>query len=435
MLKQNKMFLEYEKPWLLGSQNVDNNINPLLCESTTLTMEFKVDKFHDGSEKIGFFGMPGKNFGISYDFEVETFVFEYWTKGNKGKDTFHCYKDFHINRNDIENGMTFTIIYDKENLKFELYHNFYLFFEIDLDEPLIDDYLTQPLYIGCHNPDAENERHRCFTEMDILHFSIFNGVNDVVEIEKFYNNNKTKNENLLCYFDFKEKYLVHKDGVEYNLVQNQKDKLINISLIDLNSSIADRIKHKKIKIPGLKIEHQKPFILKTKEDKNILTNRSYSLNISFKVERQYTQDQKIGFFGIPGKNFGISFDYEVEKFVFEYWTQKNDADPQFHCHKNYKINQNNLHNGLTISIIYEKNSYFELYHNFNLIDRIEVSDDLLINYNSEPIYFGCHNPSSLLESHRCFTEMELNHFSVYDGVMNIKDLEKNVITDNLLTLF
>ena len=435
MLKQNKMFLEYEKPWLLSAPNINNNINPLLSESTTLTIEFKVDHFHDGSKKIGFFGMPGKNFGISYDFEVETFVFEFWTKGNKGNDTFHCYKDFHINRNDVENGIVISLIYDKENLKFELYHNFYLFFEAELDEPLIDDYLTQPLYIGCHNPDAENERHRCFTEMNVAHFSVFNGVNGILEIEKFYNNNKIKNDNLLCYFDFKEKYLVHKEDFEYNIIQNQKDKLIKISLNDLNSSVADRIKQKKIRVPGLKIEHQKPFILKTKEQQNILTNRSYSLNITFKVERQYTQDQKIGFFGIPGKNFGISFDYEVEKFVFEYWTQKNETDTQFHCHKDYKINQNNLHNGLTISIIYEKNSYFELYHNFNLIDRIEVSDDLLSDYNSQPIYFGCHNPSSLLESHRCFTEMELNHFSVYDGVMDIKDLEKNVKTDNLLTFF
>ena len=436
MLKQNRMFLEYEKPWLLELPNINSNkINPLLTESTTLTIEFKVDKFHNDSEKIGFFGMPGKNFGISYDFEVETFVFEFWTKGNKGKDTFHCYKDFHINRNDIENGIVFTLIYDKENLKFELYHNFYLFFEIELDGSLFEDYLTQPLYMGCHNPDADNERHRCFTEMDILHFSIFNGVNDILEIEKFYNNSKIKNDNLSCYFDFKEKYLVHKEDMEYNIIQNQKDKLIKISLSDLNSSVADRIKHKKIRVPGLKIEHQKPFILKTKELQNILTNKSYSLNITFKVERQYTQDQKIGFMGIPGKNFGISFDYEVEKFVFEYWTQKNETDTQFHCHKDYKINQNHLHNGITISIIYEKNSHFELYHNFKLIDRIEVTEDLLTDYNTEPIYFGCHNPSSLLETHRCFTEMELNHFSVYDGIMSIEDLEKNVKSDNLLTYF
>ena len=64
-----------------------------------------------------------------------------------------------------------------------------------------------------------------------------------------------------------------------------------------------------------------------------------------------------------------------------------------------------------------------------------MTEDLLTDYNTEPIYFGCHNPSSLLETHRCFTEMELNHFSVYDGVMDIVDIEKNVKTDNLITYF
>jgi hypothetical protein len=76
-----------------------------------------------------------------------------------------------------------------------------------------------------------------------------------------------------------------------------------------------------------------------------------------------------------------------------------------------------------------------LYHNFKLIDKIEVKDNLISEYNTEPIYFGCHNPSSLLENHKCFTEMELNHFSVYDGVMDIADLEKLTKTDNSLTYF
>ena len=73
----------------------------------------------------------------------------------------------------------------------------------------------------------------------------------------------------------------------------------------------------------MKIEYQKPWFLKpklTEEQTNIITRGCYSINITFKVDKSYNKDNKIGFFGIPGKNFGISFDYEVEKFVFEYWT-------------------------------------------------------------------------------------------------------------------
>lgn len=428
------MKVENQKPWLFEINNLDSNkINPFLSDSSYLTIEFKVENFYD-NEKLGFLGMPGKNFGISYDFEVETFVFEFWTKGLNGRDNFHCYKDFHINRIDVENGLVLTIHYDKEKNILELYHDFNIFFDVELDGPLIEDYYTQPLYFGCHNPDADNHKHKCFTELDLKHFSIFNGEVNIEDVEKFYNS-KNLNDNLLCYFDLKEKYLVHKEDYNYFLIQNQKDKLINISLSDLNVSVADRIKLKRKRVPGLKIEHKKPFKLKTNLESNLLTNRDFSLNIIFKIERHFTQDEKIGFFGIPGKNFGISFDYEVEKFVFEYWTQKDEENKEFNCHKNYKINRNDLHNGITISLIYKKNEYFELYHNFKLIDKIEVKDNLISEYNTEPIYFGCHNPSSLLENHKCFTEMELNHFSVYDGVMDIADLEKLTKTDNSLTYF
>ena len=85
----------------------------------------------------------------------------------------------------------------------------------------------------------------------------------------------------MCYFDLKEKYLVHKEDYNYFLIQNQKDKLINISLNDLNISVVDRIKLKRKRVPGLKVEHKKPYKLKTKLESNLLTNRDFSLNIIF----------------------------------------------------------------------------------------------------------------------------------------------------------
>lgn len=431
------MLVEYKKPWLfeqINSINTDNK-NPILTNSTTTTISFKVDKLFDDSSKIGFFGIPGKNFGISYDFEVDTFVFEYWTKGKSGIDNFYCHKDFHINQNDIENGITITLQYDKENKNFILFHNFIPFFEIELEEDLIDDYLVQALYFGAHNPDTDDIRHRCFTEIEMTHFSIFEGVVDIESVEKFYNDKNNKSDKLICYFDFKEKYLVHGKNYDYNLFNNQKTKLIKILIDDLNISLADRIKQKRVRIPGLKIEYEQPYYLKTNLKQNILFDRSFSVNFTFKVERDFKQSQKIGFFGIPGKNFGISFDYEVEKFVFEYWTETENGDGQFHCYKDFKINENDLHNGLTISLIYQKNEYFELYHNFKLIGRFEETSDLLLEYKNQDLYFGCHHPSSILESHRCFTDIEINHFSVYDGVVDIDILEKQTKLENTLTYF
>ena len=430
------MLIEYKKPWLLELNKDDNtgDKNPLVTNSTTTTIEFKVEKLYE-SDKIGFLGMPGKNFGISYDYDVDTFVFEYWTKGNDGKDNFHCFKDFHINQNDIENGLIITIQYDKEKMNFTLYHNFIPFFDVDLDEPLIEDYSKQALYFGAHNPDTEQLRHRCFTEMEITHFSIFDGIVDIDIVEKFYSNKNNRTDNLICYFDFKEKYLVYNKNYSYNLIQHQKIKLVKIIMDELNISLADRIRQKKITTPGIKIEYKQPYYLKTFDETNLLIDRSYSLNFTFKVEYDFKQDQKIGFIGVPGKNFGISYDYEVDKFVFEFWTQKSEEETEFHCYKDYKINVNDLNKGLTISLIYSKNEYFELYHNYKLIDKIEVKDNLLWDYKNNPLYFGCHHPSSLLETHRCFTEMEINHFSVYDGIMDIKELERAPKSDNCLTYF
>ena len=63
------MLVEYKKPWLLELLREDKPEykNPFVADSTTLTIEFKVEKLHEDSDKIGFIGMPGMNFGISYD--------------------------------------------------------------------------------------------------------------------------------------------------------------------------------------------------------------------------------------------------------------------------------------------------------------------------------------------------------------------------------
>jgi hypothetical protein len=69
----------------------------------------------------------------------------------------------------------------------------------------------------------------------------------------------------------------------------------------------------------MKIEYKKPLFLKKKiVDTNILMDKNFTINIDFKVEEGYKKDDKIGFFGIPGRNFGISYDYKVKSFVFEY---------------------------------------------------------------------------------------------------------------------
>ena len=71
-------------------------------------------------------------------------------------------------------------------------------------------------------------------------------------------------------------------GYSYNLIQNQRIKLVKIIMDDLNISLADRIKQKKIKTPGIKIDYKQPYYLKTFDETNLLIGRSFSLNFTFK---------------------------------------------------------------------------------------------------------------------------------------------------------
>lgn len=181
----------------------------------------------------------------------------------------------------------------------------------------------------------------------------------------------------------------------------------------------------------MRIEYGKPWHLKSKLDlfnKNLLMNRSFTLTISFKVEKDFKKDEKIGFFGIPGKSFGISYDYEVNKFVFEFWTQKSEVDePEFNLLKDFDINEDDLANGVTITMVYDSDKLkFILYNDFNLIGNIKLKHPLVKDYETQPIYFGCHNQNAYEERHRCFTEMELTHFSVYEGALNIINVESYV---------
>ena len=68
----------------------------------------------------------------------------------------------------------------------------------------------------------------------------------------------------------------------------------------------------------MKIEYEKPWYLKVnpgEEQTNLILKKEYTISLSFRVGRYFARDEKIGFFGVPGKNFGVSYDYEVDLFV------------------------------------------------------------------------------------------------------------------------
>ena len=185
----------------------------------------------------------------------------------------------------------------------------------------------------------------------------------------------------------------------------------------------------------MKIDYQKPWFLKpkiTQPQTNILSNGKFSINLTFRVGKLYKKDNKIGFWGVPGKNIGISYDYEVDLFVFEFWTKLENGENKFNCHTYDCINYKTLDKGLTISVIYDGGTYY-LYKDFRLFDTIVNVDLLIDDYESEPIYLGCHNMDSLNEKHRCITEMDVFHFSVFNEAISIKRLESIITKETPLS--
>jgi hypothetical protein len=176
----------------------------------------------------------------------------------------------------------------------------------------------------------------------------------------------------------------------------------------------------------MRIEYQKPWFIKPKLQEiqsNIITQGNFSINISFKIGRDFQKDYKSGFLGVPGKNFGISYDYEVDLFVFEFWTIQENGEEKFNCYTYDILNSSTLSSGLTLSITYNKKT-FKLYKDFKLIDTIESEGELVSDYINEPIYIGCHNIDSTNIRHKCLTEMELKHLSIYSEDIDIVKLEK-----------
>lgn len=187
----------------------------------------------------------------------------------------------------------------------------------------------------------------------------------------------------------------------------------------------------------MKIDYQNPLFLRPKASElqtNPLTRGKYTITLQFKVEKDFKQDKKIGFWGVPGKNFGISYDYEYELFVFEFWTIDENDELKFNCHTYDHINPKILHEGLTITIVFDGSSYM-LYKDYKLFDIIENKQKLVNDYINEPIYLGCHNIDSINPKHRCMTEIEVSHFSIFDDVVDIKILNKIINDDKSVVEF
>jgi MoaA/NifB/PqqE/SkfB family radical SAM enzyme len=236
------MKIEYEKPWFLKPKLGEDQTNIVMNSSYTISLSFNVGENYKKDNKIGFFGIPGKNFGVGYDYVKKLFVFEFWTKDSKGSPVFNCYTYESITEKMYNKKTNITLTYNGSEYK--IFFDFKLLDLIKSDSLLIDDYINEPIYIGCHNIDSINQSHKNLTEMDVFHFSIFKTHLPINEVKMFVNNtNRNLNkfsDNLLCIFDFESQ-----NGDEFIILDDYKDKYF-LKKKNKNSSIGFEIAKKKL---------------------------------------------------------------------------------------------------------------------------------------------------------------------------------------------
>jgi organic radical activating enzyme len=236
------MKIEYEKPWFVKPKLGEDQTNIIMNPSYTISLSFSVGQNYKRDDKIGFFGVPGKNFGVSYDYAKKLFVFEFWTKDTKGNPVFNCYTYESITDKMYDKKTNITLTYNGSEYK--IFFDFKLLDLIESNSVLIDDYVNEPIYIGCHNIDSINQSHKNLTEMDVFHFSMLKTPLSINEVKMFVNktnrNLEKFSDNLLCVFDFESQ-----TGDEFIILDEYKDKYF-LKKKNKNSSIGFEISKKKL---------------------------------------------------------------------------------------------------------------------------------------------------------------------------------------------
>jgi hypothetical protein len=171
-----------------------------------ISSTFKIEKSFERDEISMVYGKPGKPIGLSYNTSSQSVAFEYWVTTN-GVDEFRYLHIKDVNSDDIENGVTITIIRDNDVLI--AYKNFVETNRMDMGGEFVEDYKTPELFLGCSSPQSYEKKHRYYCEVDYELFSIIKNISDIEEVKFIHNSknekliNKEYYNNILCLYDFK----------------------------------------------------------------------------------------------------------------------------------------------------------------------------------------------------------------------------------------
>ena len=214
------MIFEYRKPyrtikeWQVYKRETGID-NILFEEKFSIRCDFKIEKKFKRDIKGGIFGKAGQNFGLNFDKEIDSLVFEFRT--NTESPEFHCVIFDQINSEVVSKGVNMTITKDKNTFKFYLKNKIIKVYRFKND--FIDEYWDTPFFFGALNPGATDRNDRCYCQVRINLFTIIKNEVDI----KILNDIRPEDPNTMCYYDF----------MDYNIRRDIYDKSNNFNFIEL----------------------------------------------------------------------------------------------------------------------------------------------------------------------------------------------------------
>jgi len=189
-------------------------------KSFVISCNFKIEKEYKKDEISMVYGKPGKPMGLTYNASNGSCAFEYWVT-NKGNDEFKYFHVKNVGFEDVENGVTITII-KKKNMLFA-YKNFKEVNKMEIEGDFVEDYKIPELFLGCASPQAWEKKHRYFCEVDYNFFTMVKNLSNIEEVKLIHNSENEKlinsnyYSNILCLYNFKT---INNIGIVYDDSKN-----------------------------------------------------------------------------------------------------------------------------------------------------------------------------------------------------------------------
>jgi hypothetical protein len=211
---------EKQLVYITPFKKVDSNelCNFVYEEDFLIMCKFKIEHGFKKDTKAGIYGKSGQNFGLNFDYSIDSLVFEFRTTNSNNDIKFHCIIIDKVNGKLINEGVNILVVKNKG--KITIYCNSIIVakYEYNGDE-FIKEYKDSPIYLGCLNPGAKDVKDRCYSEVNVDHFSIIRKNHSIPNIltlidSEFYNLPLELYYNdILCLYDFK---MINNDGIIFD---------------------------------------------------------------------------------------------------------------------------------------------------------------------------------------------------------------------------